>query len=124
MADRLEILVYTPVMNSLNHCGHCQIFLDEAGVGGQVHEQDLSQYPKEFADDYKRLSDWITGLARRYPAQVVIKVIDPGSPQGLWQSIRHGIRTYPTFLVGRDKHVGWDEAGLDSLIRQKLIGSS
>ena len=37
---------------------------------------------------------------------------------GLWKSLRHWVRTYPTFIVnGQAKYAGWDLGALDALLR-------
>jgi hypothetical protein len=38
-------------------------------------------------------------------AGVCWRVLDPRSAQGLWASIRYGVRRYPTFVVGGKKLV-------------------
>jgi hypothetical protein len=66
--------------------------------------------------DWQRLSDWILALAERYAGQLVIKITDAQSPQGLWKALRYGIRKYPTFLIAGEKYRGW-EAEADFMAR-------
>ena len=95
----LQVEVVAHVLGSMNHCSHCQVFIDGVGVGGQIKQADLNAYPREFMDDWQHLSDWVLALAARYPGQLVIKIIDAQSLQGLWQALRHNIHKYPAFIV-------------------------
>lgn len=118
---QIEIVAY--VLGSMNHCSHCQVFIDGVGVGGHVKRADLEAYPKEFMDEWQRLSDWILALAERYAGQLVIKITDAQSPQGLWKALRHGVRQYPTFIVAGEKYRGWQAetdfiARLDQLLEE------
>jgi hypothetical protein len=116
----LEVEVVTHVLGSMNHCQHCQVFIDGAGVGGQVHRSDLDSYPPEWREEWQRLSDWILHLAERHAGQLCIKITDAQSVGGMWRAIRHGVRRYPTFIVDGEKYHGWDEAALEELIDRKL----
>ena len=104
----LQIEVVSHVLGSLSHCSHCQIFIDEVGVGGQVREADLAAYPQEFMDDWQRLSDWVIELTGKFPGQITIKITDAQSPRALWQALRYGIRRYPTFVVEGERYQGWE----------------
>jgi len=105
----------------MNHCPHCQLFIDNVGVGGQVHEQDMSTFPEEFIQDWEQLSDWVQELAATFPGQLSIHITDAGSPRGLWKSLSRGIRHYPTFIVGgRETYHGWDKKQLADLIQHNV----
>jgi hypothetical protein len=116
----LQIEVVAHVLGSMDHCSHCQVFIDGAGVGGKVKRADLEAYPKEFQEEWQRLSDWVLALAGRYPGQLQIKITDAQSPQGLWKALRYGVRKYPTFIVEGEKYHGWDDRVLDGLIQRRL----
>ena len=117
----LDIEVVAHVTGSMEHCAHCQVFIDGAGVGGKVHQDNLDSYPPDFVADWRRLSDWILELAAAYPGQLLIRITDAQSLQGMWKAITRGVRKYPTFIVnGQDKYYGWDKEEVDSLIRQHL----
>lgn len=104
----LQIEVVAHVLGSMDHCSHCQVFIDGVGVGGKIKRADLDAYPKEFMEEWQRLSDWILALTERYAGQLVIKITDAQSPQGLWKALRHGVRKYPTFIVEGEKYRGWE----------------
>jgi hypothetical protein len=115
----LEIVAH--VLGSMNHCSHCQVFIDGVGVGGQVKQADLDAYPQEFMAEWQRLSDWILALAERHAGQLVIKIIDAQSPQGLWKALRHGVRQYPTFIIEGEQYRGWEaEADFSARLQQLL----
>jgi hypothetical protein len=117
----LQLEIVTHVLGSMNHCSHCQVFIDGVGVGGQVKQIDLAAYPQEFMDEWQHLSDWVLALAERYAGQLVIKIVDAQSLQGLWQALRHGVRKYPTFIVAGEKFPGWEaEADLMARLNQVL----
>jgi hypothetical protein len=116
---QLEIVAH--VLGSLNHCTHCQVFIDGVGVGGQIKRVDLEAYPREFMEEWQRLSDWILALSRRYAGQLVIKITDAQSPQALWKRVRYGVRRYPTFIVEGENYEGWAaEAELMARLNQLL----
>jgi hypothetical protein len=96
------------------------VFLDGAGVGGAVHQQDLDSYPREWMDDWRRLSDLIFNITERHAGRLVVKLTDAQSPQGMWAAIRRGVRKYPTFIVGGEKYTGLDEGSVLGLISRHL----
>lgn len=120
---QLEIISH--VLGSMKHCAHCQMFIDGVGVGGQVKQVDLDSYPPEFMADWQRLSDWVLALTKHYPDQLIIKITDAQSPQGLWLALRHGIRRYPTFILAGEKYRGWEsESALMARLQQLLAESN
>jgi len=104
----LQLEIVAHVLGSMNHCSHCQVFIDGVGVGSQVKHADLDAYPQEFVEEWQRLSDWILTLAEQHAGQLVIKIIDAQSLSGLWKALRHGVRKYPTFIVAGEKYQGWE----------------
>ncbi len=81
----------------------------------------MREYPADMLDDHIRLSEWVVELAQRYGRDIEIRVIDPQSGLGLWKSLRHWVRRYPTFIVnGREKHTGWDKEALDMILQGTL----
>jgi hypothetical protein len=114
----INIEVIAPLISGAKHCSHCQNFFDDAGISQPVLDEELNSYPEEIWQDYARLSQMVRDLSRRYGDQLRIVLIDPHSPMGLWKSVRHWVRTYPTFIVnGQAKCTGWDQGVLDSLLR-------
>ena len=120
----LDLEVVSHVLGSMEHCQHCQVFIDGAGVGGKIHQSDLESYPPEWREEWRRLSDWIMRLSEQHAGQLRIKITDAQSLGGMWRAIRQGIRNYPTFIVGGEKYHGWDEQVLEGLISRKLAMTS
>ncbi len=83
----------------------------------------MREYPDDLLEDHYRLTAWVVELATRYRDRLLIQVIDPQSSLGLFKSLRHWVREYPTFIVdGQEKIVGWDRAALDAALRARLAG--
>lgn len=116
----INLEVIAPLISGAKHCSHCQSFFDDAGISQRVLEEELNAYPEEMWQDYARLSQMVRDLSTRYGNQLRIILIDPHSPMGLWKSVRHWVRTYPTFIVnGQAKYTGWDLAPLDALLKER-----
>ena len=102
-------------------CTSCWLILAEAGVGETPPTRAFEEYPQEWQDDYRRLTDWVYDLAGRYGDRVLIKVIDPQSPEGLLKSLRYRVRRYPTFVIGgKTKVVGWQREQLEAVLVSML----
>lgn len=114
----INVEVIAPLVAGMKHCQSCQVFIDDADISKRVQDEELKSFPEEMWRDYTRLSQMVRDLSQRYGDQVRIVLIDPHSPMGLWKSMRHWVRTYPTFIVnGRAKYAGWDLAALDPILR-------
>jgi hypothetical protein len=115
----LEIV--TRVLTTFDHCSHCELLFDQAGLGELHHQSEISEYPPDLKEEYLRLSNWIRELSRRYKGRLVIKVIDVQSVLGIYKSIRYRIRKYPTFIVaGNEVYTGWDKDTLAALLEKHL----
>ena len=124
MADLLEVEVVAHVLGSMDHCSHCQVFIDGVGVGDQIHQADLDSYPSDWMEEWQHLSDLIFSITEQYAGKLVIKVTDAQSPQAIWQAIRRGVRKYPTFIVGSDKYHGLDQDKVSNLIDLHLAAQA
>jgi hypothetical protein len=116
----VHLEVIAPIVQGLGICSTCELILAQARVGEQPAERALGEYPEEWQADYRRLLDWVVDLAGRYGDQILIKVIDPQSAAGLFKSLRHRVRRYPTFLIEGKKVVGWERDQLESAITLAL----
>lgn len=112
----LQVEVVAHVLGSMDHCSHCQVFLEGTGVGGKIHQQDLDSFPPDWMEEWQRLSDLIFNVTEKYAGKLVVKITDAQSPQGMWAALRRGIRRYPTFVIQGEKYTGLDELAVDSLI--------
>jgi len=120
MEDLLEVEVIAHVLGSLDHCSHCQVFLDGVGVGQQIHKADLNSYPPDWMDEWQQLSDLIFDITEKYAGKLVVRITDAQSLNALWKAVRYGIRKYPTFIIGTEKYQGVDEARVSLLIDRQL----
>jgi len=111
----LEIV--TKVITTYDHCRHCEVFFDEAGLDKKFHQKEMDEYPPDLKEEYIKLSDWIRELNRLYKHRLMIKLIDVQSLLGIYKSLRYRIRKYPTFIVeGKETYTGWDKTQLESLL--------
>lgn len=120
----LEVEVIAHVLGSMDHCSHCQVFLDGVGIGGKIHQSDLESYPTEWMDEWKRLSEVILNLTEAFAGELIVRVTDAQSPQAMWAAIRKGVRKYPTFIVAGEKYTGTDEGRARGLISRHLASRS
>jgi len=112
---KLEILSLIPI--TYKQCPHCEQFYDQSGIGQQVHQQILAEYPPELLEDHKRLSDLVVELINKFKDGIIIHVIDPQSLRGIFKSLRYRVRKYPSFIVNeKDLIVGWNQAALEQVI--------
>jgi hypothetical protein len=98
-------------------CTSCEMLMARASLDKAPHERALDEFPTEWQEDFRRLSELILDLAARYGDSILIRIWDPRSLQGLFKSIRYGVRRYPTFVVVGRKVTGWDTARLEQLMQ-------
>jgi hypothetical protein len=118
----LEIV--SKVLTTFDHCRHCEIFFDQAGLNKKFHQNEMDEYPSDLKEEYVKLSDWIRELRRLYKHRLLIKFIDIQSPLGIYKALRHRIRTYPTFIIeGKETCAGWDKNHLEDLLDRYIKAS-
>jgi hypothetical protein len=121
--EPVHIDVFFPLPEGWGLCTSCETMMAQADLVQPPFERGLDEYPSDWQDDFKRLTEVIFSLSDHYPDKVQIRIWDPRSFQGLLKSIRHGVRRYPTFIVnGHQKIAGWDEHKLHQSI--KAFGES
>jgi hypothetical protein len=114
----VHLEVIAPTIQGLAFCSACELVLSEADMGQHPAAISLDEYPQEWQDEFHRLTDWVYDLADRYGDRILIKVIDPQSPEGLLKCVRYWIRRYPTWIInGRTRVVGWDRQGLEAALQ-------
>ena len=115
--DPVQLDVISPIPEGWGICLSCEMLMARANLGQAPYERGLDEYPPEWQEEFQRLSDMVYSLAGRYGNNILIRIWDPRSLQGLVKSIRYGVRRYPTFIVeGRDKIAGWDAEKLEQVI--------
>lgn len=98
----VEIIAYAPT--AYYHCTHCEVAWREMGASNRIHHEQLaSSLPEDLAQEYQQVSDWVREIIKRHCDQVVVKVIDAASPEGLFKSLRYRVRRYPAVII--DHHV-------------------
>ena len=113
----ISLEIVTRVLTTFDHCRHCEIFFDEAGLDKKFHQKEVNEYPPDLKEEFAKLSDWIRELTRLYKHRLLIRLIDAQSLLGIYKSLRHRIRKYPTFIVeGKETYAGWDKNQLEGLL--------
>ena len=120
----IEIIAYAPT--GFYHCTHCEIIFKEQGIGDRIHAEQLqSAMPAEMLQAYAQMSGWVNALVDRYGARVAIKVIDAASIEGVWKSMRYGVRRYPTAIIDRgEKFDLTDARAAEAAISQRVSSLS
>jgi hypothetical protein len=115
----VQVDVINPLPEGWGICLTCEMLMAQADLGQAPYERGLEEYPPEWRAEFNRFSDLIMDLSARYADTIMIRIFDPRSLQGLWKSIRYGVRRYPTFIVtGNQKISGWDIAQLEQTLKQ------
>jgi hypothetical protein len=118
----LEIV--SKVLTTFHHCRHCEILFDQAGLEQIFHQKEMEEYPSDLKEEFIKLSDWVRELRRLYKHRLLIKLVDIQSPLGIYKSLRHRIRTYPTFIIeGKETYAGWDKTHLELLLDRCIKNS-
>ncbi len=119
---RVEIIAYAPTQYF--NCQHCELVWDQAQAGGvkKFHADAVeTSIPPEMMQEYQALSDWILNTVERYGGRVQFRVVDAASVEGVWKTLRYGVRKYPAFVIaGKDKLTGNDFAQVEARIEQWL----
>jgi hypothetical protein len=116
---RVEIIAYAPT--AFYHCQHCEFVWDQTGFSRGVRQEQISSgLPEDMLREYAALSDWVRQLLARYGDRIVIKIIDAASVEGVWKSLRYGVRRYPTVIVDAHAPLGANFRRADELVAQRL----
>lgn len=119
--SQISIQVITPVLTNFFHCMHCEQLFHHAGIGQQMHQDLLEQYPENFKQEAAYLAYLLSEVTQRYGDRIHIQVVDPQSLAGFLLSLRYWVRRYPTFIVnGRKAFVGSDQEGLERVLQTYL----
>lgn len=120
---KVEIIAYAPT--AFYHCQHCELVWNQTGFSKGVRQEQLSSgLPADMQREYAAVSDWVRQLFAQYCDQVVVEVIDAASVEGVWKSLRYGVRRYPAIIVdGHDKSIGTDFSMADASISRRLASA-
>jgi hypothetical protein len=115
----VQVITYAPTV--FRHCQHCEVAFEGLGLGERMHRGEARDaLPDDLAAEFQELSDWVHGLLKRHPGQLAISVIDAASIEGVWRSLRAGVRRYPAVIVNGEKRVGADFRALDLLVDERV----
>jgi hypothetical protein len=117
----IQIDVFYPIPEGWAMCNACELMMAQANIAGAPETRASEELPQGLKDELQSLSNTIYELAEKFQNQVVIKVWDPRSLQGLLKSILYGVHRYPTFIVnGRGKFSGFDAVKLAQQVQSAL----
>jgi hypothetical protein len=88
----VQIEVIAPVLQGYGLCKTCELLFDKADLDGGPVARILDEYPQDWMEDYRRLSDWLADLSARYGERILIEVIDPQSLVGFFKCLRYRVR--------------------------------
>jgi hypothetical protein len=116
----VQVIAYAPTV--FRHCQHCEVAFAGLGFAEKMHKAEAANaLPDDLLQEFQQVSDWVHSLLDRYGDRVRVSVVDAASIEGVWKSLRHGVRRYPAVVVaGEKKVVGTDFAPADRLIDQRL----
>ena len=118
----VELVAYAPTQ--FYHCQHCEVVWTAARMPNvqKWHDDSLqTSMPPEMMKEYNIFSDWVINAAEHYGGRVVFKVVDAASLEGVWKSLRYGVRKYPAVIVeGQGRIIGKDFKQAEQLIDQTL----
>lgn len=117
MMKPLTVEVVSNLITGFGHCARCELLMNEAGMNTRARQQDLADYPAELREELAKLGDWLSELCRLYRHRISIRLIDAKSPLGLYKSLLHRIRCYPTFIIEKKEvYSGWDRERIEELL--------
>ena len=117
----VTIEVVSRFLTSYGHCIRCESIFLESGVGKKLKIEDVDEYPADLKEDSLRLSELICELSKMYKHRIRIRLIDAQSPLGIYKSLVHRFRKYPTFIVEKKDVCGdWDRKKLEELIDKHI----
>ena len=97
----VEIIAYAPT--AYYHCTHCEVAWREMGATNRIHEEQLeNSLPADLIQEYETVSNWVREMFRLYCDNIVLKVIDAASVEGVYKSLKYKARHYPAIIVNRE----------------------
>ncbi len=94
--------VIAPILERVGLCFTCQVALTDAGL-----DRGQDAYPDEWRGDFEATLGAVRRLAQIGGDGLTVRWSDPRSLRGLYLSLRHRVRRYPTFILGKgERYVG------------------
>jgi hypothetical protein len=105
------------------------IILGQTG-GGKTFVQNCIASRLQLYNKYKAIyiadvqNECHPNFTKKYKENILIKVIDAQSLQGVYESIRHRVFRYPAFIINQKcKYFGRDKLRLDALLQNQLASA-
>jgi hypothetical protein len=103
MYVKVEVLSIFPTFYSI--CRNCQPVLPASGLS--ITDDMLKGYPDEVRENYRRICNLAINLVNYFGDKIRVYAVDVSTPQGIWKSLRYGVKRYPTFIInGKHKITG------------------
>lgn len=102
----IEIIAYAPT--AYYHCTHCEVAWREMGATNRIHEEQMSSsLPEDLIKEYQIVSEWVRQMFQVHCDNILLKVIDAASIEGVFKSLKYNARQYPAVIVnGESRFVG------------------
>lgn len=98
--------VIAPLLERVGLCFSCQVVLSDAGL-----DRGQDAYPEEWRREFEATLGVVRRLSQIGGDDLVVRWSDPRSLRGLYLSLRHRVRRYPTFVLGKgERFVGLEAA--------------
>jgi hypothetical protein len=115
----VEIITYAPT--EFFHCTHCEVVFQQVGVGQKVHaEQREANLPADLREEFRQLSTWVEDTAARHPDSIQFKIVDAASLEGVFKTLRHGLRRFPTIVIDGNVKIAGDLSAASSALERRL----
>ncbi len=112
--------VIAPILDRVGLCFNCQVVFEEAGV--DTPDRGQYDYPEDWRSDFQETLALVNRAAEALGERLMVRWSDPRSLRGLWLSLRHKVRRYPTFVLDTgERIVGLNDASdrlLPALMRR------
>lgn len=110
--------VIAPILERVGLCFTCQVVLNDAGL-----DRGQDAYPDEWRGDFEATLAIVRRLSEIGQDNLIVRWSDPRSLRGLYLSLRHRVRRYPTFVLSTgERFVGHDAAPALVARLQSLVG--
>lgn len=124
----IDVDVIAPIPEGWGLCTTCEAFMAQAELGNKPVDRSLDAFPPDWMEEFQKLSDLILDLAQSYQNQIMIRVYDPRSFQGMIKALRHLTFRYPAFIIKDNGKVnGLFPEEIDKILQnagcQKVVAS-
>jgi hypothetical protein len=95
---QVEIIAFAP--GTLDQCIYCHSSWEEGEASQAVTlKQYLTSLPGDHVREYEEISVWAARLLLDYGSQVVLRLVDAASMEGVAKSLQYNINYYPAVIV-------------------------